>query len=47
VEVERIVQVPVVQEKVVEKEVIKNIFNEVKVVVDKIVEKPVPILTKN
>ncbi len=33
VEVERIVQVPVIQEKVVEKEVVKNIFNEVKVVV--------------
>jgi hypothetical protein len=32
-EVERIVQVPVIQEKVVEKEVVKNIFNEVKVVV--------------
>ena len=30
---ERIVQVPVIQEKVVEKEVVKNIFNEVKVVV--------------
>ena len=36
-EVEKIVQVPVVQERVVEVEVIKNLYHEVEKVVEKIV----------
>lgn len=42
-EVEKVVNVPIIQETIKEVEVIKNIYNEVDRVVERVVERVVPI----